>query len=166
MAPTWPQLGQLGLNLGPKIPPKSAPRPLPRATYVEKPKTLNFEYPPMVLLVFWGPRGCPGRPIFIKKCNFQATCFPRVFWNPFFTNIVQHKPKMSKIGRQLGPQGGGPRTLVFGVMLALGAKMGQDGPKSPQEPSKTPSWHHFGAILGPSWGCLAARWRLVGAAGG
>ena len=26
--------------------------------------------------------------------------------------------------------------MVFGVMLALGAQVGQDGPKSPQEPPK------------------------------
>ena len=50
--PHGPNLVPLGLNLEPKNLPKEAPRCLPRATFDGKPKTLNFEYPPMVLLDF------------------------------------------------------------------------------------------------------------------
>ena len=60
-------LGQLGSNLGSKTPPKGVPRGIPRATYVGKPKTLNFEYPPMVLLDFWCPQGALGGQISLKN---------------------------------------------------------------------------------------------------
>ena len=48
--PTWPQLGAQNR-------PKNPPRWLPRVIFKGKPKTLNFDNTPMVLLVF----SCPER---------------------------------------------------------------------------------------------------------
>ena len=60
-------LAQVGSNLASKTLPKGVPRGIPRATYVEKPKTLNFEYPQMVLLGFWCPQGALGGQISLKN---------------------------------------------------------------------------------------------------
>ena len=161
-----PNLAQLGSNLGPKTPPKSAPRPLPRATYVEKPKTLNFEYPPMVLLVFWGPRGCPGRPIFIKNAIFKQHVFQECFgtlFSPTLSNISSNCPKL---GANLDPKGGVRECWFLGLCWLLGPNWAKMAPRAPKSPPR----RHLGTILVPFWchlgASLAARWRLVGAAGG
>ena len=60
-------LGQPCSNLGSPTPPKGVPRAIPRATYVEKPKTLDFENSLALLLDFWCPQRALGGQISLKN---------------------------------------------------------------------------------------------------
>ena len=67
--------------------------------------------------------------------------------------------KLANLGPKITPRWGsqrGPRTNFLDVMLALGAQVGQDGPKSPprghkrpQETTKSPQNHDFSWFWGP-----------------
>ena len=99
-----PNLVLLGLNLGPKNLPQEAPRCLPRATFDGKPKTLNFDTLPMVLLDFWCPRGALGGQISLKKWCLETTCFLSVFLNTFLPHMAQHRANLSPRWSQDGPK--------------------------------------------------------------
>ena len=51
-----------------------------------------------------------------------------------------------------GGQGGVQKSMFFGVMLALGAQLGQDGPKTPQRHPKDPQkGHQNDTKMVPKW---------------
>ena len=126
--PTWP-------NLAPTWAPKSPKNGPQEPSNKQVAHKCWICTPPKRELDFQGFRGVPGGPFSLKNWCLDTTCFPRLSWNTFFANMLQHKPNL---GSKMAPRGGrqgGPTNHFFWIYVG---SWGPHGPRWPQEPPKSP----------------------------
>ena len=140
---TWAQVGPTWLQLGPKNLSERSPKPPPQSHFWWKAENLDFDDSMALFLYFWCPRGALGDQVSLKNWCSEATSFPRVFGNIFFTTKTQ---KNQKSAENWFPKGG-PRVALecgfrrfWGSWAPLGATM---APRPRPRALQTPPVPHF-----------------------